>query len=120
MKLWSRISVMGLCLLPLSGTSPNHAQRKTQTTESKAAASLTDAQMKNLDAYIDLLRKDVSQQKEEEIMGSVMVLSSDDAEKFWPIYGEYDKELTKLNDQKAENIKELCPYLQRVDRRKGR
>jgi len=63
--------------------------------------------MKNLDAYVDLLRKDVRQQKEE-IMGSVMVLSAADAAKFWPIYGEYDKELTKLNDQRAENIKEYA------------
>jgi hypothetical protein len=107
MKLWNRISVTGLCLLPLFGTSLGNAQTKTQTTESKAAASPTDAQMKNLDAYIDLLRKDVRQQKEE-IMGSVMVLSATDAAKFWPIYGEYDKELTKLNDQRAENIKEYA------------
>lgn len=107
MKLWNRILVIGLCLLPLFGASPGQAQTKTQATESKAAASPTDAQMKNLDAYIDLLRKDVRQQKEE-IMGSVMVLSAADAAKFWPIYSEYDKELTKLNDQRVENIKEYA------------
>jgi hypothetical protein len=107
MKLWNRISIMGLGLLPLFGTSPSQAQTKTQATESKAAASPTEAQMKNLDVYIDLLRKDVRQQKEE-IMGSVMVLSAADAAKFWPIYSEYDKGLTKLNDQRAENIKEYA------------
>jgi hypothetical protein len=104
---------MGLCLLPLFGTSPGHAQTKTQTTESKAAASPTDAQMKNLDAYIDLLRKNAKQQKE--IMGSVMVLSAADAAKFMPIYSEYDKELTKLNDQRAENIKEYARKGRRID-----
>jgi len=31
-----------------------------------------------------------------------MVLSADDAAKFWPIYSEYDVELTKLNDQRVE------------------
>lgn len=41
-------------------------------------------------------------------MGSVMVLSAADAAKFWPIYSEYDKELTKLNDQRVENIKEYA------------
>jgi hypothetical protein len=107
MKLWNRILVIGLCLLPMFGASPGQAQTKPKTTESKAAASPTDAQMKNLDTYIDLLRKDVRQQKAE-IMGSVMVLSADDAAKFWPIYSEYDKELTKLNDQRAENIKEYA------------
>jgi hypothetical protein len=107
MKIWNRILVTGLCLLPLFGASPGQTQTKPKTTESKAAASPADAQTKNLDAYIDLLRKDVRQQKAE-IMGSVMVLSADDAAKFWPIYSEYDKELTKLNDQRAENIKEYA------------
>jgi capsule polysaccharide export protein KpsE/RkpR len=99
--------LIGLCLLPLFGASAGQAQTQAKTNESKAAASPTDPRMKNLDAYIDLLRKDVRQQKEE-IMGSVMVLSAADAAKFWPIYSEYDKELTKLNDQRAENIKEYA------------
>ena len=37
-----------------------------------------------------------------------MVLSAEDAAKFWPIYSEYDVELTKLNDQRAANIKEYA------------
>jgi len=41
-------------------------------------------------------------QQKAEIMGAVMVLSADDAAKFWPIYSEYDVELTKLNDQRVE------------------
>ena len=107
MKLWNRILAIGLCLLPLFSASPGQPQTKPETTERKVAASTNDAQMKNLDAYVDLLRKDVRQQKKE-IMGSVMVLSADDAAKFWPIYSEYDKELTKLNDLRAENIKEYA------------
>jgi DNA repair exonuclease SbcCD ATPase subunit len=65
------------------------------------------AQKKNLQAYVDLIRRDVRQQKAE-IMGAVMVLSAEDAAKFWPIYSEYDTELTKLNDQRVENIKEYA------------
>ena len=37
-----------------------------------------------------------------------MVLSADDAAKFWPIYSEYDAELTKLNVQRVANIKEYA------------
>ena len=37
-----------------------------------------------------------------------MLLSADDATKFWPIYSEYDAELSKLNDQRLENIKEYA------------
>ena len=58
-------------------------------------------------AYIDLMRGDVRQQKAE-MMGSVMVLSAQDAAKFWPIYSDYDAQLAKLNDQRVEIIKEYA------------
>ena len=45
-----------------------------------------------------------------------MELSADDAAKFWPIYKEYDAQLTKLNDQRVENIKEYArTYFQLTD-----
>ena len=37
-----------------------------------------------------------------------MLLSAEDAKRFWPIYAEYDAELKKLNDQRTENIKEYA------------
>ncbi|MGH9759859.1 MAG: hypothetical protein ACREDR_23830 [Blastocatellia bacterium] len=67
---------------------------------------ITDAQ-KNIEEYIDLIRNDVKQQKAE-IMGSVIQLGADDAAKFWPIYSEYDAELTKLNDLRTENTIEYA------------
>jgi hypothetical protein len=66
-------------------------------------------------SYIDLLRRDVRQQKAE-IMGSMMLLSATDAAKFWPIYSDYDVALAKLNDQRLENIKEYARnYSDRTD-----
>jgi flagellar biosynthesis chaperone FliJ len=61
----------------------------------------------NIQAYIALLRSNVRQQKAE-MMGAVMQLSAADAAKFWPIYDEYDKELTKLNDLRVANIQEYA------------
>lgn len=108
MKLLSIVLMTVLCVVPLFGASPCQGQTKTQGAEGKTTVSPeADAQKKNLQAYIDLLREDVRQQKAE-IMGSVMVLSAQDAAKFWPIYSEYDTELTKLNDQRAANIKEYA------------
>jgi hypothetical protein len=104
----SLVMLSVLFILPMLAASPCPAQTKTKTTEKKTAASPeADAQEKNLQVYVDLLRKDVRQQKAE-IMGAVMVLSADDAAKFWPIYSDYDAELTKLNDQRVENIKEYA------------
>jgi hypothetical protein len=62
---------------------------------------------KNIQAYIDLLRSDVRQQKAE-AMGAVMQLSAADAAKFWPIYNQYDAELSKLNDARVANIQEYA------------
>ena len=61
----------------------------------------------NIQAYIALLRLNVRQQKGE-MMGAVMQLSAADAAKFWPIYEQYDKELTKLNDQRVANIQDYA------------
>jgi len=82
------------------------AQTTTPAPASKAKSSPeADTKKKNLDSYIALMRRDVRQEKAE-IMGAMMVLSTQDAAKFWPIYSEYDQELTKLNDQRLQNIKD--------------
>jgi len=74
-----------------------------------------DTQKKNIEAYVDLLRSDVRQQKAE-IMGSVMRLSAADSAKFWPVYSEYDTELAKLNDDRAAAIEEYVrTYTQMTD-----
>jgi hypothetical protein len=108
MKLVNRLLLAILLAQCVVNPYPARAQTKTQQPETKAGASAeADVQEKNINADIDLLRKDVRQGKAE-IMGSVMALSSDDAAKFWPIYKEYDAELTKLNDQRVQNIKEYA------------
>src|SRR5580700_6726849 len=65
----------------------------------------TANQEQNIQEYIALLRSDVRQQKAE-MMGAVMQLSAEEAAKFWPIYSEYDAELSKLNDLRVANIEE--------------
>jgi hypothetical protein len=92
-------------ILSLLSASISRAQTETEPKDNAVAE--TDNQKKNVQAYIDLLRRDVRQQKAE-IMGAVMLLSADDATKFWPIYNDYDSELSKLNDQRVENIKEYA------------
>lgn len=105
-----------LAVLTLGAT--GQAQTKAQAPVGKPGASLEDsAQQKNLQEYVTLLRGDVRQQKAE-IMGAMMALSAQDAAKFWPIYSGYDVQLTKLNDQRVENIKEYArAYQQMTDQK---
>lgn len=48
------------------------------------------------------MRSNVRQQKDE-IMGAVMALNVDQAANFWPIYEEYDAELTELDNRRVAN-----------------
>jgi hypothetical protein len=120
MKILHRVLLLALFIL-VAGVAPRgQGQTNAQKTEPKAAApsaaaSATDTQKKNIQSYIELMRSDVRQQKAE-VMGSVMVLSAADAAKFWPIYSDYDAELTKLNNQRVETIKQyVADYNQMTD-----
>jgi hypothetical protein len=75
----------------------------------------TETQEKNVQEYVELLRENVRQEKAE-LMGATMQLSADDAAKFWPIYAEYNAELTKVNDLRVANIEEYAStYNQMTD-----
>lgn len=68
-------------------------------------ATSANAAHQNIQAYIDLLRTNVRQDKAEEL-GAMMQLSAADSAKFWPIYDEYDTELAKLNDMRIANAQD--------------
>jgi hypothetical protein len=88
---------------------------QSQNRQSQTETSLTDTQRNNVLEYIDLLRTDVQGQKAE-IIGALMGLRVDQSAKFWPIYGQYDAELTTLNILRAENAKDYARnYYQLTD-----
>jgi hypothetical protein len=68
------------------------------------ATPATDTEKKNIEEYIELMRENVRQEKAQ-LLGAVMQLNAEQAAKFWPIYDEYNAELTKLNNLRAANIK---------------
>jgi flagellar biosynthesis/type III secretory pathway protein FliH len=116
MKSSNRTLLMALFILAAVMSPLTWAQTQTQETPPTANGPATsDAQQKNIQAYIHLMRENVRQDKAE-IMGAIMVLSAADAAKFWPIYNEYDVQLAKLNDQRVENIKQYArDYAQMTD-----
>ena len=105
-----------IVLLAASPAALAQVTPKAPATKSQAAKSTgTDAQKKNIQAYIELMRTNVRDQKAE-IMGSVMALNAADSAKFWPIYSEYDTDLSKVNDLRIANIKEYAQnYSQMTD-----
>jgi hypothetical protein len=77
------------------------------TAQSQGTETQAGAREKNIQEYIELLFDDVRPQNAQ-ILGAVMQLDADQAKKFWPVYDEYQGELTKLNKTRIANIEEYA------------
>ena len=78
-----------------------HAQTRTRqnaTLSSPETQKSLSNEERNTRAYIELLRTDIRKSKSQ-ILGEVMRLDTDDSQKFWPIYKEFETELSKIGDQ---------------------
>ena len=63
-----------------------------------------ETQEANIKAYVEMLRQDVKKDKVS-ILTELMDFGPGDAAKFWPVYSEYDKALTKLGDERIAFIR---------------
>jgi hypothetical protein len=89
-----------------------HAQSPPGATSAQPAAKDTqpnakDTQTLNLTAYAELLRSDVRAQKVA-IITEVMEFTEAEDAAFWPIYREYDLEMSKLGDERVALIAEYA------------
>lgn len=72
-----------------------------------ASPSIAETRDMNLRAYVELLRSDVRGQKIA-ILTDVMNFTEAEDAAFWPIYREYELELTTLNDERVTLIKKYA------------
>ena len=70
-------------------------------------AAADDTRDLNLRAYVELLRSDLRTEKVA-IITEMMQFSEDEDTKFWPIYREYETQLSKLNDDRLAGIKQYA------------
>lgn len=59
------------------------------------------------DAQINLMRKDLRDQKKQ-VVAANLPLTGDEAAKFWPVYDAYTQETIKVNDQRYALVKEYA------------
>ncbi len=57
--------------------------------------------------------------KHAELINKVMALSDKEAQAFWPIFREYEKDLMKLNDEKLQIYKEYAQYYESMTEEKA-
>jgi hypothetical protein len=62
-----------------------------------------DAREQNFRAYVTLLRADIKAERKD-IINAIMQFSDTDAAKFWPIFRQYDAELTTIGDSRMQLI----------------
>jgi hypothetical protein len=80
-----------------------------------ASRSADQTRARNLSAYAELLRSDIREQKVALISGMMQFSEADD-QKFWPVYREYEGELSAINDERLALIKEYAQaYEQMTD-----
>jgi hypothetical protein len=72
-----------------------------------------ESRARNLQAYIELLRTDIRDQKVAIISGMMQFTEAED-EKFWPVYREYEKELSSINDERLALIREYANTYQKM------
>jgi hypothetical protein len=72
-----------------------------------AAPPTSEAEQKNKDFYIELVRRDVRQDART-IIGEKLALKQAEAEKFWPVYDRYEAELRRLGDAKLALINDYA------------
>lgn len=70
-------------------------------------ASADTTRARNLQAYVELLRSDIRDQKVALISGMMQFSEEDDA-KFWPVYRDYEEELSSINDGRLALIREYA------------
>ena len=104
--------------LAIIGTAQAHAAQapkppapaggtKASTPAQAKPAAAPDNRDANLRAYVELLRADLRSQKVA-IIAEMMDFNEQDDVKFWPIYREYDLELSKINDDRLALIQEYA------------
>jgi hypothetical protein len=99
MKSKKRLLVAGLSVLPILVATAAF----TQNTATNQETSATSDHELNLRAYTELLRADVKA-KRVAIITEIMQFNDAEAATFWPLFREYDYELSKLGDAKLQLI----------------
>jgi hypothetical protein len=113
MKAFRCLAAMSLLaahgLMAQSSAAPKSSS---STQMSSASASNQDL---NIRAYVELLRSDIRKSKSK-VVGQVMQFDADQAAAFWPIYKQFEADLSKIGDRTAAAVKNYTDnYFQMTD-----
>ena len=85
----------------------------------RLSASMVWAEDQQVDRYIMLLRTDLKAEKAAIIVNN-MHFTEAETNAFWPVYQQYQKELSKVGDEKVALIKDYAAHLNTIDEKKAK
>ena len=101
------LSVATIAIVNLVLAAYGYSQVSSNTSSSSTAPAAV--QEEHLDSYIEVLRSDL-RAKKAEIIASGMNFNDKESAAFWPVYRNYELDLSKLNDQRVALIKEYAAH----------
>lgn len=72
-----------------------------------------------IDSYVELLRSDI-RMKKQALLTEVMQFSDEQAATFWPIYREYNLELSKIGDARVALMKDYAAHFETMTDEKAK
>src|SRR5262245_4560488 len=100
-------TILVMALVILAGARLASAQTTKPPAQATKPSAEDDTRDLNLRAYTELLRSDIRTQKVGIITEVMQFTEAEDA-KFWPIYREYEAQLSKINDDRLAGIKQYA------------
>lgn len=94
---------LGFALVQFAIMGEPSPESQSQTVGKSESTAPSDKE-KNIRAYIELMRSDIRSEKAQ-VMGTVMQLDAQDSVKFWPIYKDFEGELTRHYDEMTVLVK---------------
>lgn len=101
-------------LLVSTGLMAQAPKPKSEPAKDTQAASTSNEEL-NLRAYTELLRSDLRKSKSQ-VVSQVMQFDADQAAIFWPIYKQFEADLSKIGDRTVTLVKK---YTDNYDQMKG-
>lgn len=95
-----------LALMLLAGA----GYTQSETTKSDPVKAYRDAEKAYAEATLEVQRADLRNQKREIII-ALTTFTDEQSKAFWPVYDNYEKDLTKLNDDRIAVIKDYARNL---------
>ncbi len=104
-KVLAGILMAGICVVAIARPVGRSKAQESSSSQQQQPSAVIGMEMIPSEPDINLLRQDI-RAKKQQLIGENLQLTDSEAEKFWPIYNHYTRDLKEVYDEKFALIKE--------------